>query len=90
MIVSIKRAWGETAVSAVLSAVTVPLIGYGMLRMPGEKTKFNVLCLRLVLCDACWRKRVGYSSHPFWREAIKLGYTEFFDSTELDKLEPIP
>ncbi len=90
MVVSTKRTWGETAVSAAISAITVPLIGYGMLRLPGKKTSFNVLRLRLVLCDACLRTRVGYSSHPFWKEANRLGYTEFFGPTELDKLEPVP
>ena len=87
---STKRAWGETAISAALSAVTVPLIGFGMLRLPGKRTSFTVLRLRLVLCDACWRDRAGYSSHPFWNEANSLGYTEFFGPTELDKLEPVP
>jgi hypothetical protein len=89
-VVSTKRAWGETAISAALSAVTAPLIGYGMLRLPGKRTSFTVLRLRLVLCDACVRNRGGYSSHPFWNEANRLGYTEFFGPTELDKLEAVP
>lgn len=84
-----KRVWGETAISAALSAVTVPLIGYGVLRLPGKKTSFSVVRLRLILCDACCRNRVGYSAHPFWEEANRLGYTEFFDQMELTKLEPI-
>lgn len=87
-IVTTKRAWGETAISAALSAVTVPLTGYGMLRLPGKKTRFSVVRLRLVLCDTCLRNQAGYSSHPFWEEANRLGYTEFFDQTELTKLEP--
>lgn len=84
--ISSKRAWGETAMSAALSAVTVPLIGYGMLRLPGKKTNFRVLRLRLMLCDSCWQNRAGYSFHPFWNEANRLGFTEFFPSTELDKM----
>jgi hypothetical protein len=89
-VLSTNRAWSETAISAALSAVAVPLIGFGMLRLPGKRTSFSVLRLRLVLCDACLRNRVGYSAHPLWEEANRQGYTEFFGTTELGKLEHVP
>jgi hypothetical protein len=87
-IVSSRRDWGETAVSAAVSAVTLPLLGAGALRFPGKKTSFHMLQLRLRLCDSCARsKDTAYSMHPGWRNATSLGYTEFFDATELRKLQ---
>jgi hypothetical protein len=87
-IVSNRRAWGETAVTAAVSAVTLPLLGAGALRFPGKKTSFQVLQLRLRLCDPCARgKDTAYSMHPAWTKAMALGYTEFFDTSELNKFQ---
>jgi hypothetical protein len=85
---STKRAWGETALSVAVSAVTIPLIGAGGLRLPGKKTSYRVLQLRLILCDSCWEGQTKYSLHPWWQAATRLGYTEFFDAEGLKKLEP--
>jgi hypothetical protein len=87
--ISSKRAWGETALSAAFSAVTVPLTGYGVLRLPGKRTKFSVVRLSLVLCDSCLRNREGYTCHPMWSEAQRLGFTEFFCAGDLANLEPV-
>jgi len=84
-----RRSWSETAISAALSAVSVPLTGYGMLRLPGKRTTFGVLRLRLILCDSCVRNREGYECHPLWAEAHRLGFTEFFCSADLKKLAPV-
>lgn len=78
----------EAAWSVAVSPVTIPLIGAGGLRLPGRKTSYRVLRLRLILCDSCWGGQTRYSLHPWWRTAIRLGYTEFFDAEGLKKLEP--
>lgn len=84
-----KRAWSDTALSAVLSVVTVPLLGAGMLAFPGKKTQFNVLRLQLILCDIHRDIPVGYYLHPWWEPARQLGYTEFFDADRLSKVKSI-
>lgn len=86
--IATSRAWGGTALSAAISAVTIPLIGAGGLQLPGKSTSYQVLRLRLVLCDSCWKGGAGYSLHPWWQKAAQLGYLEFFDAEGLKKLEP--
>jgi ribosomal protein L40E len=85
---SSARAWGGTALSIAISAVTIPLIGAGGLQLPGKSTRYQVLRLRLVLCDSCWDGKVKYDLHPWWQKATQLGYTEFFDAKGLKKLKP--
>lgn len=83
---SSRHAWGETAISAAVSAVTLPLLGAGALKFPGKKTSFQVLRLRLRLCDSRARHRQrAYSMHPAWKKAQALVYTEFFDAAELNR-----
>jgi len=86
--ISNERAWGETAWSIAVSAVSIPLVGVGGLQLPGKKTRYQVLRLRLILCDSCWEGQTKYGLHPWWQKAIQLGYTEFFDAEGLKKLEP--
>jgi hypothetical protein len=87
-VISVRRAWGDSAIAAAVSAVTLPLIGAGALRFPGKKTSFQVLRLQLRLCDSCVRRKdSAYSIHPAWQRAAALGYTEFFDGAELKKLQ---
>ena len=85
---STKWAWGETALSVAVSAVSIPLIGVAGLQLPGKKTRYQVLRLRLILCDSCWEGQAKYSLHPWWQTATRLGYTEFFDANALKHLEP--
>lgn len=83
---SSQRAWGETAVSAAVSAITIPLIGAGRLELPGKRMHLRVLRLRLILCDDCSRKQVAYTFHPWWNQAFRLGYTEFLTPDDLKNL----
>jgi hypothetical protein len=86
--ITTNRAWGGTALSIAISAVTIPLIGAGGLQLPGKSTRYQVLRLRLILCGSCWKGGAQYSLHPRWQKATQLGYTEFFDAEGLKKLEP--
>jgi hypothetical protein len=85
---SSERAWGETAASVVLSAVTIPFLGAGMLRLPGKSTRYRVLRLQLVLCNSCRGGHINYGLHPWWVPAQKLGYSTFLSAKELDKMTP--
>jgi hypothetical protein len=87
--ISSKRAWGGTAWSLAVSAITVPLIGAGGVQLPGKNTRLRVLRLRLVLCDSCRQKRLNYSVHPWWATANRLGYTEFLNAEQLAGLETV-
>jgi hypothetical protein len=85
--ISTTRDWSGTALSVVVSAVTVPLLGAGGLQWPGKTKQYQILRLRLILCDSCWEGQAKYGLHPWWQTAIRLGYTEFFDAEKLKKLE---
>ena len=85
-----KRVWASTAASLAVSAMTVPLFGLGRLDLPGRKTTFTVLRLQLVLCESCQQRGgIHYSVHPWWGDALRLGYTQFFDGDDLEKLQPL-
>jgi len=86
--ISTKRAWGDTAWSLAVSAVTVPLMGVGGLQFPGKKARLRVLRLQLILCDSCRQGEITYSVHPWWEAARRLGYTEFLDAAALKRLQP--
>ena len=88
-IISTKRAWGQTALSVAVSAVTIPLLGAGGFELPGKKTRLRVLRLQLVLCDSCRHSHSRYDLHPWWEPARKLGYTEFLNADELKRLQPV-
>lgn len=88
-VVSTRRNWAETALSVAASAVFVPLVGYGVLRLPGKASCLRVIRLRLILCGSCWGNRVNYALHPWWEPATRLGYTKFLNADELKKLQPV-
>jgi hypothetical protein len=44
------RNWGEAAASIALSAVLLPVVGGGMLRIPGKSFSGAAVHLRLVVC----------------------------------------
>lgn len=87
-VMSARRNWGEAAWSAAVSAVSLPLLGYGILQLPGKKSRLRVLRLRLILCESCRRRRVSYLLHPWWEPARRLGFTQFLSADDLDRLEP--
>jgi hypothetical protein len=85
---STERDWRMTAASVLVSAVSVPLVGFGVLQLPGKKTNMRVMRLRLVLCRVCWTARKGYALHPWWAIAQESGYTVFITAEELSTLQP--
>jgi len=87
---SSQRAWGDTAMSAAVSAIALPVIGLGFIRLPGKNIRLSVLRLRLILCDVCSRRQVAYTYHPWWNQAFRLGYTEFLTPDDLKSLKTDP
>lgn len=88
-VLATKRSWLETGVSVAVSAISIPLVGYGAFQLPGKSAHLRLLRLELVLCEICLQKQVGYSAHPWWHKARELGYTEFLKQDDLEKLKPI-
>ncbi len=88
-VLSTRRKWADTAWSVVVSAVSLPLVGYGGLNLPGKETLLRVLKLRLILCDACRRKKIDYAFHPWWHGATRLGFTQFLTQSDLEKLRAV-
>lgn len=87
-VLSAKRDWTGTAASAVVSAISIPLVGVGMLELPGKKTRVRALRLRLVLCESCRAAQLNYPAHPWWYSAQTLGYTTFLGEQDMEKLRP--
>lgn len=87
-VLSVKRDWTRTAASVVVSAVSVPLTGLGMIKLPGNRTRVRALRMKLILCETCRRTQVNYPAHPWWYPAHKLGYDTFLGEPELQKLKP--
>ena len=77
--------WGETALSVAFSAITIPLLGVGALRIPGKSTRLRVLPLKLRLCKDCQAAKKGYKSHPWWNVLRQYGYTEFVLPQQMSK-----
>jgi hypothetical protein len=85
--VASKRAWAGTAASLAVSAITLPLLGVGRLDLPGKKTTLSVLRLRLMLCESCKKlDGIHYSLHPWWEDALRMGYTQFLNADDLKNL----
>ena len=89
MPVASRRDWSYTLASVAVSAVTLPLLGAGVFQLPGKTTTLRVLRLRFLLCDSCARQGgKPYSLHPSWGEAMRLGFTWFYDADALKRLQP--
>jgi hypothetical protein len=87
-VLSAKRDWTRTAASVVISAVSVPLTGLGMIQLPGKRTRVRALRMKLILCETCRKKQVNYPAHPWWYPAQELSYDTFLGEEELKKLKP--
>lgn len=81
-----KREWSDTAISAALSALTVPLFGMGMIRLPGKSERYSVMRLSLVLCEVCLSAGATYTSHPWYKVLWSYGYIEFIHPDQLAQL----
>jgi hypothetical protein len=80
--------WGEAAASLVLSAALLPMLGGGVVRLPGKSFRGDAVHLRLVVCESC-RKTEGNifgafvlneknaAAHPLWSQLINAGFTKF-------------
>jgi len=89
-----NRKWGETAASIALSAALFPVLGGGMVRLPGRSFQGAAIHLRLVVCKACRKKNGNIfgaffldekkaAKHPLWDHLIAAGYRKFLAHDKL-------
>lgn len=87
--------WKLSAASAAMSALTIPTMGFGLVRGPDSTRTANILRMRLVLCESCLEGRQGYSAklkltvadcsrHPLWSKAHDAGFDTFVEGLDLD------
>jgi len=82
---NVQRDWAGTAASVAISAVSIPLTGFGIFQTPGKRTTYRIIRMTLILCPECRKRRVSYELHPWWNGVLRLGYTKFFDRYDLGR-----
>jgi hypothetical protein len=78
-----SRKWNETIASLIFSAISVPLGGYGLIRIPGKSTETEMFTLRLLLCRNCFSEYPDYSLHPWFSILWEYGYNQFVSPAEI-------
>jgi hypothetical protein len=83
-----KVSLGATVATAAISAVTLPLLGAGAVRLPGRAHSGQAFHLRLVTCKPCCKKHGNFlglfmlneqraSTHPLWQALNEHGFSKF-------------
>ena len=86
--------FGETVVSAAISVATLPLLGAGLLRLPGRVMSGEALHLKLVVCKSCCKEHGNMfglfmlneqraSQHPLWRDLHSHGFTKYLPENQM-------
>lgn len=79
---------GTTVTSAAVSAITLPFLGAGLLRLPGRSHSGQALHLRLITCKPCCKRHGNFfglftlnerraSTHPLWHALHEHGFTKY-------------
>lgn len=85
---------GATAASAAISALTLPMLGAGVLRLPGRSHSGQALHLRLTTCKPCCKTHGNFfglfmlneqraSAHPLWHALHEHGFTKFLPAEKM-------
>lgn len=78
-----RRNWSDTVSSVVVSAVSLPLVGLGLIRLPGKTTQTSMFTLRFTACVKCASQNIDYSFHPWFPILFDYGYNQFISPQEL-------
>jgi hypothetical protein len=89
-----SRKWGETAASIALSAALFPVLGGGVVQLPGKSFHGAAIHLRLVVCKSCRKKNSNLfgafvinqqkaATHPLWSHLITAGFTKFIEKESM-------
>ncbi len=86
--------WGATAVSALVSAALLPVVGAGTLKLPGRSFKGAILAMKLALCPACQKQESNWlglfmlkerhtTMHPMTAQLHAAGFTKFLENEQV-------
>ena len=89
-----KHELGGTLVSAAISAMAIPLLGVGALKLPGKSFQGVAYHLKLAVCKPCCKREGNIfglfminekraSKHPMWDTLQEAGFTKFFDREKM-------
>lgn len=77
------RKWNETIASVVVSAVSIPLGGFGLIRLPGKTSETIMFPMRFTACKACVSDDLDYSLHPWFDLLWDYGFNQFICPEEM-------
>jgi len=77
------RDWNDTVASVVVSAVSLPLGGFGRLILPRKSTRTTLFTLRFTACANCASEDLDYSLHPWFDILVDYGYNQFLSPGEM-------
>ena len=79
-----------TAATALASALLIPLVGSGAIRLPGRNLQGSILYLKLALCPICRKREANWMGffmlkerhialHPLWKQLQEAGFAKFLN-----------
>jgi hypothetical protein len=97
IVTTVERDTDMLASSAIISAITLPFLGAGML-IANRSGEAELLVLHLRMCESCKRRRTTFFGnldisgidcmrHPGWERAQRLGFTYYVSPAALAKHE---
>jgi hypothetical protein len=78
-----RRRWLEAGASVALSALSLPLTGFGMLTLPTKEENWSVVRMALAVCPECLQEKPEYVLHPWFALLWNYGYNVFFSTEQL-------
>lgn len=83
------RNWQETIASVAISAISLPLGGIGLIKLPSKNTEIDVLPLEFHICLDCFEeigdaRKIDFSLHPWFGLLWDYGYNRFITPSEIE------
>jgi hypothetical protein len=77
------RKWNETIASVLISSISVPLGGFGLIRLPGKTSETIMFPMRFTVCKTCISEDMDYSLHPWFDLLWDYGFNQFVCPEEI-------
>lgn len=89
-----KREYSATLASAAMSAIAIPIIGFGALKLPGKSITGAAYHMKLVVCKPCSKKEGNMfglfmmnekraAKHPLWNTLQDAGFMKFLEQEKM-------
>lgn len=79
-----RRRWAEMAATMGMSAVTLYLMGIGIVTLPTKQTRRSVIRLRLVRCLNCAAQPPQFDRHPWYGLLWNYGYIQLIPPEQME------